>query len=80
MMSDIKLNATQTFLQQNASSRESLKSQRDELRAKVTSLAQTYDAKKMQLNESETYTQLGALEQKLRQCESVNFHLRECKC
>ncbi|KAJ3040027.1 Intraflagellar transport protein 74 [Rhizophlyctis rosea] len=63
--------------QHNASSRESLKTQRDELKAKVTALAQTYDAKKMQLNESETYTQLGALEQKLRQCESANFHLRE---
>ncbi|KAJ3038636.1 Intraflagellar transport protein 74 [Rhizophlyctis rosea] len=62
---------------QNASDRESLKTQRDALRSQVTTLATTYDSKKMQLNENETYTQLGALEQKLRQHESGNFHLRE---
>ena len=44
----------------------------------MQSLSETYESKRKQLNDNETFTQLGALEQKLRHHESNNFHLREC--
>lgn len=55
----------------------SLKYQRDTLRQHVQALATLHEAKRAQLQENETYTQLGILEQKLRHHESSNFHLKE---
>ncbi|KAI9203192.1 uncharacterized protein BJ171DRAFT_569171 [Polychytrium aggregatum] len=57
--------------------REILKYQRDSLRQHIQYLSTLHDAKKAQLQENETYTQLGTLEQKLRHHESNNFHLKE---
>ncbi|KAJ3108463.1 Intraflagellar transport protein 74 [Phlyctochytrium planicorne] len=61
----------------NAILRDSLKTQRNALRQQVQLLSAKYDGKKAQLQENETYTQLGALEQRLKNHESNNFHLKE---
>jgi Skp family chaperone for outer membrane proteins len=37
-----------------------------------------YEAKKAQLQDNETFTQLNALEQRLKQHEGINFVLRDC--
>jgi len=52
---------------------------RDSLKQIVTGLSTVYEGKKAQLQENETFAQLGAFEQKLRYQESNNFHLKESK-
>ena len=58
--------------------REILQYQRDSLKCLVQSLSEDYESKRKLLNDSETFTQLSTLEQKLKHHESNNFHLREC--
>ncbi|KAJ3196942.1 Intraflagellar transport protein 74 [Irineochytrium annulatum] len=61
----------------NIQERELLKQRRELLRHQVQQLAARYDGKRAQLNDNETYAQLGALEQRLKHHESNNFHLKE---
>ncbi|KAJ3412205.1 Intraflagellar transport protein 74 [Chytridiales sp. JEL 0842] len=61
----------------NLADRETLRIQRDTLKQNVQLLAAKNDARSAQLHENETYTQLGALEQRLRHHESNNFHLKD---
>ncbi|KAJ3090365.1 Intraflagellar transport protein 74 [Quaeritorhiza haematococci] len=61
----------------NAADREVLRNQRDTLRQLVSMLSSKYDAKRSQLGENETYSQLTNLEQRLRQHEETNFSLKD---
>ncbi|KAI9364869.1 hypothetical protein DFJ73DRAFT_353466 [Zopfochytrium polystomum] len=61
----------------NALDRESLKLQRDTLRLYVQATATKHDGKRAQLHDNDTFTQLGALEQRLKHQESNNYHLRD---
>jgi intraflagellar transport protein 74 len=67
------------MVKKNLSQRELLQYQRDCIRCAVESLSVNYEKKRKTLNDSETYMQLSALEQKLRHHESNNFHLKECQ-
>ncbi|EGF76616.1 hypothetical protein BATDEDRAFT_92593 [Batrachochytrium dendrobatidis JAM81] len=61
----------------NTAEREDLQYRRDMLRGTIQALTTRYEAKKAQLNENETYTQLGALEQRLRHHEGITFGLKD---
>lgn len=61
----------------NAIDKESLKLQRDTLRQYVQATAARHDGKRAQLHDNETFTQLGALEQRLKHQESNNYHLKD---
>eukprot|EP00842_Homolaphlyctis_polyrhiza_P006414 jgi/Hompol1/6774/HPOL_005080-RA len=61
----------------NSAERENLQFKRDCMRLTIQALTNRYEAKKAQLHENETYTQLGALEQRLRHHESVTFGLKD---
>ena len=50
---------------------------RDFLKHQIQALTTKYEAKKAQLQENETHVQLGALEQKLKAQESLNYGLKE---
>ncbi|KAJ3121351.1 Intraflagellar transport protein 74 [Nowakowskiella sp. JEL0407] len=68
---------TEALKKKNAEDREKLRKQRDALRTHVQELAARHEAKKSALQENETYTQLGTLEQRLKHHESNNFHLKD---
>lgn len=57
--------------------KEDLLSQRKTLKKDVQSLSSQYDAMKAQLQENETYTQLGNLERKWQHLEQNNFAMKE---
>ncbi|KAI9327036.1 hypothetical protein BDR26DRAFT_103857 [Obelidium mucronatum] len=61
----------------NMNDREFLRIQRDTLKNYNKALASRQEAKRAHIHENETYTQLGALEQRLRHHESNNFHLKD---
>ncbi|KAJ3299109.1 Intraflagellar transport protein 74 [Rhizoclosmatium sp. JEL0117] len=61
----------------NMNDREFLKTQRDTLKSYNKTLLSRQEAKRAHIHENETYTQLGALEQRLRHHESNNFHLKD---
>ncbi|KAJ3017081.1 UNVERIFIED_CONTAM: Intraflagellar transport protein 74 [Siphonaria sp. JEL0065] len=61
----------------NMNDREFLRTQRDTLKSYNKTLAARQEAKRAHIHENETYTQLGALEQRLRHHESNNFHLKD---
>nr|KAJ3414893.1 Intraflagellar transport protein 74 [Polyrhizophydium stewartii] len=61
----------------NAAEREDLQFKRDVMRSSIQALTSRYEAKKAQLHENETYTQLGALEQRLRHHEGITFGLKD---
>ncbi|KAJ3065168.1 Intraflagellar transport protein 74, partial [Rhizoclosmatium hyalinum] len=50
---------------------------RDTLKSYNKTLLSRQEAKRAHIHENETYTQLGALEQRLRHHESNNFHLKD---
>ncbi|KAJ1336333.1 hypothetical protein BSLG_007117 [Batrachochytrium salamandrivorans] len=62
---------------QSEAERDDLQFKRDTFRTTIQALTAQYEAKKTQLNENETYTQLGALEQRLRYHEGVTFGLKD---
>jgi intraflagellar transport protein 74 len=68
---------TEEQRKKNKADRQGLREFRDSLKQVVTGLSTIYDGKKAQLQENETFVQLGAFEQKLRYQESNNFHLKE---
>lgn len=75
-LDEVKLNA-ELSKKRNLADSEALKLQREALRQTLRDLNAKYDEKKNQLHDNETYSHLGALEQRLKHQESTNFHLRE---
>ncbi|ORX78597.1 hypothetical protein BCR32DRAFT_294935 [Anaeromyces robustus] len=69
--------STEEQRKKNKADRQGLREFRDSLKQVVSGLSTKYDGKKAQLQENETFVQLGAFEQKLRYQESNNFHLKE---
>ncbi|KAJ3334231.1 Intraflagellar transport protein 74 [Blyttiomyces sp. JEL0837] len=74
---DLLKQEAEAMKKKNATDRESLKLQRDTLRYYVQLMGAKHDGKRSQLHDNETFSQLGALEQRLRHQESNNFHLKE---
>jgi intraflagellar transport protein 74 len=64
--------------QEKQSLRNVIKQKNDVLRSEIIALTAQHDAKRNQLLENETYTQLNAQEQKIKQLESVVFELKDC--
>eukprot|EP00794_Sanderia_malayensis_P007768 gene7768-8614_t len=60
------------------SEKQELLSQRETLKKDVQNLSSQYDGMKVDLQDNETYTQLGNLERKWQHLEQNNFAMKEC--
>jgi intraflagellar transport protein 74 len=49
------------------------------LNEQINELTRKYDSKKAQLEQNDTYQQLGQLEQKIRNLESATFEAKDCE-
>lgn len=70
-------------MQENQQKKNGLKKElqmkKSSLMEEISSLVAIHEAKRAQLLENETYTQLGLLEQRLRHFEGIAFDAKDCK-
>ncbi|KAI8895418.1 hypothetical protein BC833DRAFT_601295 [Globomyces pollinis-pini] len=70
-------NETDISQAKRSAERDALRINRNIIKSEIQTLNAQYEAKRAQLLENETFTQLGALEQRLRHFEGITFELRD---